>query len=185
MPVPGDSLETWKAAPVSTWGTTTYGDPCAGCGFRWRTAPEDAVDVVAPMPDRYEAMLRGRKGSERHPDLAWSATGYVCHVADNLRIWSERLVAASAAPGPVRVQPYDPDLLAAARGYTFLPLAGALWSLRRCVEGWLEATRYAIEHDGHLWHPDRGDLSPEDVIRTNAHDASHHYWDIQRTLAVT
>jgi hypothetical protein len=31
-------------------------------------------------------------------------------------------------------------------------------------------------------HPERGEISVRDVIRSNAHDATHHLWDIERSL---
>jgi hypothetical protein len=37
------------------------------------------VTVVRAAPGSYKAWLAGATGRERHPDLAWTATAYVCH----------------------------------------------------------------------------------------------------------
>lgn len=165
---------------MSTWGRTTYGDPCRECGFRWPLSLDEAVSVVDSTPDRVADALEGRDSSSRHPDLAWSALAYACHVTDNLRIWAERL--AGTALGSTRpVSPYDGDLLARARSYEGVPIEGAMWSLGRAVEDWKAAVRLAAERNVVLQHPERGRQTVEDVAFTNAHDAHHHVWDIRRS----
>jgi hypothetical protein len=125
--------------------------------------------------------LVGADGSEQHPDLSWSVVGYVCHVADNLRIWAERL--AGLASGYSRpVGRYDQDLLAQARRYDDVALGGALWSLDRAVEDWERAILLAQHAGVTLVHPDRGEQTLLDVVRSNAHDACHHGWDVRRTI---
>jgi hypothetical protein len=166
---------------VSDWGASFYGDPCRECGFEWGLSQDEAVSLVQEMPDRYENGLRGRNPSSRHPDLRWSAGAYVCHVGDNLRIWAERLGGFSSG-GEGRVAKYDVDLLARARVYESVPASGALWSLRYAVEEWLAAVEIATEAGLILDHPDRGPQTVTDVVRTNAHDAFHHDWDIRRSF---
>jgi len=166
---------------VSGWGASTYGDPCRECGFRWSIAPHEASALVAETPSKLRQTLSEADGSERHAELRWSVTAYVSHIADNLRIWAERLAAISA--GDRRpVPPYDDNLLAEARRYNDLSLPGALWSLDRAVKEWLEAVEIAGVAGIVLEHPDRGEQTLDDVIRSNAHDACHHQWDVERTL---
>ena len=98
-------------------------------------------------------MLVGAIGTERHPDLEWSVSAYVSHVADNLRIWAERL-AGIAAGAPPEVGGYDESALARARGYQQIPLQAALWSLSRSVAGWQHAVG-ADPADRHRPHPPR------------------------------
>jgi hypothetical protein len=166
---------------MSRWGGSTYGDPCRECGFRWQLSLDDAVSVVSSTPDRVADALAERDPTRHHPDLAWSALAYVCHITDNLRIWAERL--AGAALGSMSsVSPYDGDLLARARAYEGVPLQGALWSLGRAVEDWKAAILLAMERNAVLQHPERGPQTVEDVALTNAHDAHHHVWDIRRSM---
>ena len=40
----------------------------------------EAMALVADLPATYAHVLTGASGRERHPDLAWSVTAYVCHV---------------------------------------------------------------------------------------------------------
>lgn len=126
--------------------------------------------------------VAGASGDERHPDLAWSVTAYVCHVGDNLRVWAERL-AGVAAGQPRTVTPYDQDLLALVRSYQTVGLAGALFSLERATGGWREAVAQAASARVVLFHPDRGHLSVAQVTVHNAHDVEHHQMDIRRWLA--
>lgn len=167
---------------MSEWGRATYGDPCRECGYDWLISRDGAAEVVATVPARYAEVLAGRDGSQRHPDLSWSAGAYVCHVADNLRIWAERLAAlALGATGPVA--PYDENDLARARAYHAIPIEGALWSLGRAAADWTEAMAMAHERGVVLVHPERGEQDVLDVARMNAHDAHHHQWDILRSLS--
>jgi hypothetical protein len=166
---------------MTDWGRATYGDPCRECGYRWSVSQDEAVALVMATPAEFAKLLSGTDGLRRHPDLAWTAIVYVCHVADNLRIWAERLAAlALGASGPVT--PYNQDLLAQARRYDELTLPGALWSLDRAVRDWRDAVSLADVADVSLVHPERGRLSVLDVVRSNSHDAYHHGWDIQRTV---
>ena len=163
------------------WGIATYGDPCHECGYGWTMSKEEAVAFVSTIPDSYADLLKGTDGSARHADLSWTAGMYVCHVSDNFRIWAERLAGVSLGASS-NVSPYDPDVLAKARGYAEISVEGALWSLRRSVIDWCEAVAMASAKGVILVHPDRGEQSVEDVVSTNTHDAWHHRWDIQRSV---
>jgi hypothetical protein len=166
---------------MSEWGRAVYGDPCRECGYDWSISQENAMALIATIPARYAALLRGRDGAQRHPDLGWPAKGYVCHVGDNLRIWSERL-AGAALSSIGHIPPYDQDLLARARAYEEVSMEGALWSLERAVGDWLSAVEMALQSNVVLTHPERGEQTLLDVCRTNAHDAHHHEWDIRRSI---
>jgi hypothetical protein len=160
-------------------GPQLYGNPCRECDFNWEISATDAVKLVQQFPALYAARLDGATGQETCADLTWSVSAYVSHVADNLRIWSERLAGARLS-GESRVSGYDQDLLGAARRYDSINLHAALWSLDWAVRGWSESLRRALAAGTELHHVDRGRQSAEDVARNNAHDASHHLWDIGR-----
>jgi hypothetical protein len=134
---------------------------------------------MATIPESIGHLVADGDGSHRGAGLEWSSVEYVCHIADNLRIWAERLVAA-ARRSPLHVQPYDADLLARARRYEAVPVAGALWSLAAAIDDWRSAVELALAADAALLHPERGRLSVADVVRSNGHDAVHHQWDIAR-----
>jgi len=165
---------------MSEWGRRTYGDPCA-CGFRWSISLEEAVSLVEASVDRYGALLADAVTSPWAPGLEWSAVAYVCHVADNLRIWAERTAGVALGAGNV-VGGYDQDALGRARGYEQVSLPGALWSLSRAVPDWCAAVRLGTAHDVVLVHPERGEQTMLDVVRSNAHDAFHHGGDIERCV---
>ncbi len=168
---------------MNDWGAVTYGDPCRECGFAWTTTLDEAVVVVANCPGALLGLLAGASGDERRLDLAWSVgSAYVCHVADNLRIWAERLVAVEDGH-PAEVDGYDENALAHARGYESIPLRAAQWSLGRSVEDWLRAVNDSPRTGTLMIHPERGELSLLDVTVSNAHDTFHHLHDVETTLA--
>jgi hypothetical protein len=168
-------------ADPSAWGTSTYGDPCRACRFAWSLSLDEVSAQMADVPAAYAGLLTGADGRERHPDLAWSVRAYVCHVGDNLRIWSERLIGVARGAAP-EVGGYDENELARARGYERIPLEPALWSLGMAVEQWLIAVAEARRTQGVLLHPERGRQTVLDVAQSNLHDARHHQWDIATTL---
>jgi hypothetical protein len=163
------------------WGASTYGQPCAQCGFTWAIDPDEARAMVEGLPVTYGSLLEGATGDERHPALAWSVSAYVCHVGDNLRIWAERLAGIAAGAGH-HVGGYDESLLGRARHYESIPLVAALWSLATAVEDWSDAVERSPRHGPVLVHPERGEQTLAEVVVSNAHDAFHHGWDIARTL---
>jgi hypothetical protein len=122
-------------------------------------------------------VLAGHDGRATHPNLRWNATAYVVHVADVLRIWSERIAAVTlGSPDPV--VPYDEDRLGDARGYVDLPLSGALWSVGRAVGDWRAAEELTESAAVTLAHPEQGSLSLDDVRRIMAHEVEHHVADV-------
>lgn len=166
---------------METWGAALYGDPCRACGFEWNLTPEHAVALVREVPGGFADRLRLAMGRERHPELAWTPSAYVSHVADNLRTWAERLIGA-LRDGIVEVPGYDPDLLAAARRYDDISPAAALWSLTWASRAWVEAIEEALAAGVVLRHAARGPQRAGDVARNNAHDAHHHLYDVGRIL---
>jgi uncharacterized damage-inducible protein DinB len=166
---------------MDSWGASLYGDPCRECGFDWSITEQAAQLQIAALPAKCAEIVPGATGAERHPDLAWSVGAYVCHVADNLRIWSERVGGATEGAGPA-ISAYDENLLAKARNYDGISLAAAQWSLRHAVLEYIEALDQAPRTGTLLIHPERGALTRADVLCANAHDATHHLWDIRRSL---
>jgi hypothetical protein len=169
--------------PVSDWATSTYGNPCRECGFQWTLSLDDAKAQMALVPASFATVVSSASGNERHPDLAWSVADYVSHVADNLRIWAERLMGVVLGASPV-VGGYDESELAQARNYAAIPLAAALWSLRVATAEWLKAVESSNCVGTVLIHPQRGEMDLTAVALANAHDALHHRWDIERILHV-
>jgi len=166
------------------WGPDFYGNPCRECDFKWGISAADAIILVEHLPNLYAERLRDATGEETSPDLVWSVSAYVSHVSDNLRIWSERLAGARLS-GERHVGGYDQDLLGVARRYDAINLRAALWSLDWAVREWSDSLRMALDAGTELLHSDRGRQSAEDVARNNAHDFSHHLWDIERIIHAT
>lgn len=164
---------------VELWGARLFGDPCRECDFDWSLTPGEAVTIVAGLARDFADATARATGSER--GAGWTVAGYASHVADNLRMWAERVQAVRLA-GQSRVSGYDPDRLADARGYEAIPLAAALWSLSLSASAWVDVLNHALDEHIVLDHATRGRQSAKDIARNNAHDAFHHLWDIRRII---
>ena len=171
---------------MDEWSIARYGNPCRQCGYSWSLTVEEIVDLVASLPAAYGETVGDASGTERHPDLAWSVTAYVCHASDNLRIWAERLQGVLRGRTN-EVGSYDENRLAEVRGYEAIDLQTALWSLTRAADDWCGTVREALDREaaGHLvtlLHPERGEQKLVEIARANGHDAAHHHWDIGRIV---
>ena len=170
----------------NAWWIEEWGNPCRECGFDWTQSPEAVVARVEAVPDQLDALLDGRSGDERAPDAQpgepiWSAKAYVFHVADNLRIFAERLEGVFAG-APTTLAAYDQDELAAARNYEAMSLQSALWAVRTATAAWARATREALTRPTTYLHAERGELNAAEITRGPGHDALHHLWDVRRAL---
>ena len=168
---------------MDNWGAPLYGDPCRECGFTWSTELATTASLIRGLPNSIDQLVTGATGSERLPELEWNVSGYVAHMTDNTRIWSERMIAV-ARGADAHVIPYDSDLLAEARHYNDIALQGAQWSLRIAVEDWLSAVEEAESARVVMLHSERGAMEIPDVVASNAHDSYHHRWDLTRILHV-
>jgi hypothetical protein len=160
--------------------TWIYGDDppdaCPECSFVWDVAVEDAVDIIAAAPDRFEAALAGRDGMAVPADGTWNAGAYVWHLTDLARGWSERWVQIAEAPGS-RLIGFDPDELAAARNYRQLPVGPGLWAMRQAVAMLLDTAR-RLDAAAAFDHGDWGAGTMADGMRWLAHEFHHHEQDV-------
>lgn len=166
---------------MEAWGAALYGDPCRECGFDWSIAPPDGIRWVETLPERLTDATRHAQGAERRAHGGWSVTEYICHIGDNLRQWSERIQCARLS-GSSAVAGYDPDTLAAARGYAELTLESAIWSTAISVREWAAVLQDALAEGIHLSHASRGTQTAQDIVRNNCHDGHHHLWDVKEIL---
>ncbi len=166
---------------VELWGPQLYGDPCRECGFDWSIATDDAIQIVAGFPETFGALVAGTDGSARTPELAWSASAYISHVADTLWIWAQRLSGARLT-GDLDVPGFDQDLLAQARNYNAIHAGTALWALQAATGLWLESVRAGLASHVVLNHASVGRMTTADIVRASAHDGAHHVWDVRRIL---
>ncbi len=139
------------------------------------------TSMMRSLPDSIDELVTGATGAERLHELGWNVSGYVAHMADNTRIWAERVIAV-ARGADAHVIPYEPDLLAEARRYNDVALQGATWSLRIAVDDWLTAVVEAESAGVVMLHSERGAMDISDVVASNAHDSHHHRWDLTRIL---
>ncbi len=171
---------------MTAWGIATYGDPCRGCGFGWALDEAAADRMVAAGTVAFIDAVAGAGGATAGAGEGWGVTAYTLHLADNLRVWAERLVGLAA--GRTAIVPYDQDLLAEVRSYRRLPGEAALWSLERATGDWFcaldlvgAAGRVAAEPLA-LLSEERGRLTVGDCRRLLAHEVHHHLADVRRLV---
>jgi hypothetical protein len=108
----------------------------------------------------------------------WSASMYVWHLVDVLRIGTERLL--TLAIDPARGIPcWDENALAEVRRYQQLSPGVGLIALQSAAREWSRAAA-AGPATAEVSHPQFGTLTAVDVIRRNAHEVHHHLMDITR-----
>lgn len=137
--------------------------------------------VLADVPQLMQVAIGETDGLQRHPDLAWTAKAYALHVADNLRLWAERVLALASGPDQTFGR-YDENALAVARIYDTVPLPGVWWSLSASVRDWTVAMAAGQTAEVTIEHPALGHLAMIDIVQANVHDARHHAWDIERSV---
>ncbi len=167
---------------MNSAGPDTFGSPCRECGFEWTRPADEMGEEMGALVPTLETLLVSATGSEARAGLDWSITEYVSHVADNLRIWAERLAGARLGTS-ARIGSYDQDDLARARHYEAIPLSASLWSLRQGVAMWATEVEAATGAATRLDHPEVGILEVADVVALTAHDSWHHVSDIRGILA--
>jgi len=152
---------------------------CRQCGFHWSITPDAAMDLIARVPVRLAEMLADTDGSQRHPDLHWTAGAYVCHVTDRsgLSLAGARRARRQPAGARVRREPARPSprLRAGSLGRSLVVLECA-------ARDWQEAVHLALARDAVLLHAGMGEQRVADVARNNAHNAHHHACDIRRSM---
>jgi hypothetical protein len=100
-----------------------------------------------------------------------------------LRFGTERLWTISADPA-FGVPTWDENVVAETRSYDDLSPVVGLIALIAAAQEWRTA---ALESppDVETPHPEAGSICAFDIVQRNAHEVSHHLWDIQRGLPET
>ena len=151
---------------------------CAECGFDWMIPRQDAIDLVARGPDAVGTAITRIRDPGQGTGRRWSASMYVWHLVDVLRIGTERLLTLTHDPDG-GITCWDENALAEARHYQQLSPAVGLIVLRSAAQAW--ATTAAIAPgDVEVRHPRFGALGALEIIRRNAHEMHHHLMDIGR-----
>lgn len=168
-------------------GTPLPSDPwlhetglCPACQFDWDQADYQHLVGLCVR----EAAVFGEVLSRIDPARAvepglWSASRYVWHTVDVLRFGTERLwtIRADASFG---VPAWDENLLADVRAYDELSPVVGLIALVDAAHAWRHAALEA-PMDVRTPHPEAVEIGAFDVVQRNAHEVSHHLWDIRRS----
>jgi hypothetical protein len=151
---------------------------CAECGFDWNLARPDAIDLVANVADATATAIARLTDPGHRTGAPWSASMYVWHLVDVLRIGTERLLTVTHDPDR-GITCWDENALAQDRHYEQLSPAVGLIVLRSAAQEWCRAA-WAAPTEAEVRHPQFGTLGALEIIRRNAHEAHHHLMDINR-----
>lgn len=151
---------------------------CAECGFDWNSSRQAAIDLVAAGPDAAAGALAGVVDPMRQAGARWSASMYVWHLVDVLRIGTERLLTLTHDPDR-GITCWDENALARDRHYHELSPVVGLIALTSAARDWVTAA-LAAPASARVRHPQFGMLGAAEVITRNAHEVHHHLWDIRR-----
>jgi hypothetical protein len=149
---------------------------CAECGFDWEIARDRAIDLVAQVPDAVATAFAFIQEPARRTGDRWSASMYLWHLVDVLRIGTERLLTLTYDPGR-GITCWDENALAEVRRYQSLSPAVGLIVLRSATRDWADAASRAPIRTV-INHPQFGALGAVEIIRRNAHEVHHHLMDI-------
>jgi hypothetical protein len=151
---------------------------CAECGFDWHMARDSAIDLVAQVPDAAATAFALIPQPAQRTGDRWSASMYLWHLVDVLRIGTERLLTLTHDPD-CGLTCWDENALAEARRYQQLSPAVGLVVLRAATREWVNAASNAPVETV-ISHPQFGALGAVEIIRRNAHEVHHHLMDINR-----
>lgn len=174
--MPRHDLTPFLANAIAWIRPDDEADVCTVCGFSWTIDLQSALVLLEHMVDRHVAVVEQRDGMAAPADSGWNATAYLWHLTDLARSWAERWVQLSASPGS-RLIGWDPDDLAAVRGYRSLPTSAATWALRDATTTLIELTR-RLDPLLEFEHGDWGNGHVTDGIRWVTHEYVHHLDDV-------
>ncbi len=174
------------AAPARSgaYGSWSWrGGRCAECRFDWDQQDyEVLVGQCVRDVAEFGQVMAGLDPSRAVEPGLWSANRYVWHTVDVLRFGAERLWTIAVEP-TYGVPCWDADAMAEMRTYDGLsPLVGLL-ALVSAAEIWRTAALEAPRDVGTA-HPEAGTITAFDIVQRNAHEVSHHLWDVRRGLPV-
>lgn len=150
---------------------------CSECGFAWDLSYDDAVLIVGSAP-LWCAKAFENAAFPSPPADVWSATEYLWHIVDVLRIGAERLWAIELDPA-IGATPFDENALARVRSYDKQSRAVGLRALRKAADEVVSAARTA-PRGARLEHPPLGHIGADDIVRRLAHEVVHHVMDVRR-----
>src|SRR5215831_11372275 len=151
---------------------------CAECGFDWILARPDAIDPVANVADATATAIAHIPDPGHRIGAPWSASKYVWHLVDVLRIGTERLLTLTHDPDR-GITCWDENALAEARRYQQLSTTVGLLMLQSVAQAWITAAAVA-PGNVQVRHPRFGSFAAVEIIRRDAHEVHHHLMDINR-----
>ncbi len=153
------------------------GDVCAECGFAWDMPFDDAVSIVEAAP-RWFAKAFDGASFPGPPAGVWSATAYLWHVVDVLRLGAERFLLLTLDPRR-GIAAWDADEMAQARSYEAKSAVVGLRVLADAAHEWhaaaVAAPRYVT-----ATHSEFGTMDALSCAVRNAHEVVHHVMDVRR-----
>lgn len=152
---------------------------CAECAFDWSVPGDRTIAIVSEVPDTAVLALQRIEDPTRRSGPRWSASMYLWHLVDVLRIGTKRLLTLTLDPER-GIPSWDENELPDDRRYEQLSPNVGLIVIRSAAREWLTAAN-AATGTAVVQHPEFGKLGALDLVRRQAHEVQHHLLDINRS----
>lgn len=156
---------------------------CAECDFSWDMSILDELRIIDSLPEQAGDLVEhiGDAVHRRPQPDVWSPNEYIWHLVDNFRTAAEWMHDIRVNDHPTHYA-LDNDALAAARGYSRLPVDVGLWSLERSCRLFI-AEAAITDPERTCYYHDWQDVTAAQVVSFLAHEAVHHLYDLERATA--
>lgn len=151
------------------------------------TERQNRIERLRALPERLEALVAGLRDTDLYtPYLAgeWTVAQNVHHLADSHMNAFIRLKLLLTEDRPT-LKPYHQDMWAATPDAMNLPVESSLALLRGLHARWAVLFESLSDDQWQRsgFHPENGDITAEDLLRTYAGHGEAHLDQITRTLA--
>jgi hypothetical protein len=148
---------------------------------------EKGIAKIAALPEKLEAVVNGLSVEQLQTHYLaneWSVAQNVHHLADSHMNSFIRLKLILSEDRP-NLKPYDQDIWADMPDADHSEIGDSLALLRGLHRRWARLLRSLDENQWlrRGFHPENGEMTPEDIVRIYSAHGEGHIDQIQRTLA--
>lgn len=151
------------------------------------SSTEEAVDALAAMPDRLEALARASSGATQSSGQAkeWAPSEIAGHLCDSARYWGARMFRVVHEDQPALAS-FDEQVMVGLAAYAYRPLEELLAAFRLLSEGNVALLRSL---DTAAWdrigiHDTRGPISLKEIVAIEAEHEQGHVRQFADTLGI-
>lgn len=149
---------------------------------------EEAVDALAAIPDRLEALARASSGAAQTSGQteAWVPSEIAGHLCDSARYWGARMFRVAYEDRPALAS-FDEQVMVGLAAYAYRPLEELLAAFRLLSEGNIALLRGL---DAAAWdrigiHDSRGPITLREIVAIEVEHEQGHVRQFADALGIT